>query len=124
MHERAKPCNIVTMMRECMQPVKARPMLTAQRKELILERLARDGQLIAKAFSEELAISEDTVRRDLRELALDGKLQRVHGGALPASAAIGDMAVREKVAPDDKLALGRAGAAMVKPGQLVIFDGG
>ena len=99
-------------------------MLTSQRKQLILDRLARDGQLVAKAFSEELSISEDTVRRDLRELALDGKLQRVHGGALPASAAIGDMAVRAQVAPDDKLALGRAGAAMVKPGQVVILDGG
>ncbi len=99
-------------------------MLTTQRKQLILERLARDGQLVAKAFSEELDISEDTVRRDLRELALEGKLQRVHGGALPASAAIGDMAVRAQVATDDKIVLGRAGAAMVKPGQLVILDGG
>ena len=99
-------------------------MLTAPRKQLILERLARDGQLVAKAFSEELDISEDTVRRDLRELALEGKLQRVHGGALPASAAIGDMAVRAQVATDDKIVLGRAGAAMVKPGQLVILDGG
>ena len=99
-------------------------MLTVQRKQLILARLARDGQLVAKPFSEELGISEDTVRRDLRELALEGRLQRVHGGALPASAAVGDMAVRQQVAPDDKQALGRAGAAMVKDGQLVILDGG
>ena len=68
------------------------PMLTVQRKQLILARLARDGQLVAKAFSEELGISEDTVRRDLRELALEGRLQRVPGGALPASAAVGDKA--------------------------------
>jgi DeoR/GlpR family transcriptional regulator of sugar metabolism len=99
-------------------------MLTVQRKQLILARLARDGQLVAKALSEELGISEDTVRRDLRELALEGRLQRVHGGALPASAAVGDMAVRAQVAPDDKQALGRAGAAMVKDGQLVFLDGG
>jgi DeoR/GlpR family transcriptional regulator of sugar metabolism len=99
-------------------------MLTVQRKQLVLARLARDGQLVAKAFSEELGISEDTVRRDLRELAAEGRLQRVHGGALPASAAVGNMAVRERVAPDDKAALGRAGAAMVKDGQLVILDGG
>lgn len=99
-------------------------MLTVQRKQLILARLASDGQLVASAFSEELGISEDTVRRDLRELALEGRLQRVHGGALPFSAAVGDMTVREMVAPDDKQALGRAGAAMVKDGQLVILDGG
>lgn len=99
-------------------------MLTVQRKQLILARLARDGQVIAKLLSEELAISEDTIRRDLRELAGEGKLQRVHGGALPASAATGDLLVRQDVAATDKAALGRAGAAMVQPGQLVILDGG
>ena len=99
-------------------------MLTVQRKQLLLSRLSRDGQLVAKTLSEELGISEDTVRRDLRELAHEGKLQRVHGGALPASAATGDLVVRQQVASADKLALGRAGAAMVKPGQLVILDGG
>lgn len=99
-------------------------MLTTQRKQWLLARLARDGQLVAKALSAELAVSEDTIRRDLRELAAEGRLQRVHGGALPASAAVGDLAVRQQIAPEDKAALGRAGAAMVKPGQLVILDGG
>lgn len=99
-------------------------MLTTQRKQLILQRLQQEGQIVAKAFSEELGISEDTVRRDLRELAAEGQLQRVHGGALPASAAIGDMQVRAALAPDEKRALGRAGAALVQPGQVVILDGG
>jgi len=99
-------------------------MLTTKRKQLILSRLKRDGQFVAKAFSEELDISEDTVRRDLRELATEGLLQRVHGGALPASAAVGDMGARAQLAPDEKRRLGRAGAALVQPGQLVILDGG
>jgi DeoR/GlpR family transcriptional regulator of sugar metabolism len=99
-------------------------MLTVQRHQLILSRLARDGQLLAKPFAEELETSEDTIRRDLRALAQAGKLQRVHGGALPASEANATLAVRQAVAPDDKAALGRAGARMVKPGQLVILDGG
>lgn len=99
-------------------------MLTTQRKQLILERLRQDGQIVAKALSEELGISEDTVRRDLRELAAEGQLQRVHGGALPASKAVGNLQVREHLATDDKRALGRAGAALVQPGQVVILDGG
>lgn len=99
-------------------------MLTTQRKQLILQLLQQEGQIVAKAFSEELGISEDTVRRDLRELAAEGQLQRVHGGALPASAAIGDMQVRAALAPDEKRALGRAGAALVQSGQVVILDGG
>jgi DeoR/GlpR family transcriptional regulator of sugar metabolism len=71
-----------------------------------------------------LAISEDTIRRDLRELAQAGKLQRVHGGALPASPAMGDLKLREQVSPKDKVELGRAGAAMIRSKQVVILDGG
>jgi DeoR/GlpR family transcriptional regulator of sugar metabolism len=99
-------------------------MLTTQRKKLILTRLANDGQIIAKDLAGELGISEDTIRRDLREMARAGKLQRVHGGALPVSAAMGDLQVRESVSPQEKIALGRYGAAMIQQGQLVILDGG
>ena len=69
-------------------------MLTSQRKQHILEVLRRDGQVIAKRLSQELSLSEDTIRRDLRELAQEGLLQRVHGGALPASPAVVDFARR------------------------------
>ncbi|HEX3603919.1 MAG TPA: DeoR/GlpR family DNA-binding transcription regulator [Steroidobacteraceae bacterium] len=99
-------------------------MLTTQRKKLLLSRLARDGQLIAKDLAREFDTSEDTIRRDLRELAQAGKLQRVHGGALPASAAVVDLHARESVSPQEKIALGRCGAAMIERGQVVILDGG
>ncbi|HEX7689375.1 MAG TPA: DeoR/GlpR family DNA-binding transcription regulator [Burkholderiaceae bacterium] len=99
-------------------------MLTTQRKKLLLDRLAAEGQLVAKALARELGTSEDTIRRDLRELAAEGRLQRVHGGALPASAALGDLEAREQVAIEDKIALGRFGAGLVHPGQVVILDGG
>jgi DeoR/GlpR family transcriptional regulator of sugar metabolism len=99
-------------------------MLTVQRKKLILSRLAAEGQIVAKDLARELGTSEDTIRRDLRELAQAGKLQRVHGGALPASAAVGDLKVREQVSPRDKIDLGRAGASMIRSNQVVILDGG
>jgi DeoR/GlpR family transcriptional regulator of sugar metabolism len=99
-------------------------MLTSQRKRLILARLAKEGQIIAKDLASELGTSEDTIRRDLRELAQSGKLQRVHGGALPASPAVGNLQAREEVSPQEKIALGRVGASMIQSGQLVILDGG
>ena len=67
-------------------------MLTSQRKNLILDALQRDGQVLAKPLSEAFGVSEDTVRRDLRERAAEGKLQRVHGGALPSSPAVANLA--------------------------------
>jgi DeoR/GlpR family transcriptional regulator of sugar metabolism len=99
-------------------------MLTSQRKEYILKVLRDQGQVVAKSISRELNLSEDTIRRDLRELAAEGRLQRVHGGALPSSPAVVDFAGRQQLAPDGKRAVGRAAANMVRPGQVVILDGG
>jgi len=99
-------------------------MLGPQRKEYLLRILVETGHVIAKAVSRELGLSEDTIRRDLRELASEGRLQRVHGGALPASPAVVNFAGRQQLAGDAKVAIGRAAAAMVRPGQIVILDGG
>jgi len=99
-------------------------MLAPQRKQYLLKVLAETGQLIAKTVSEQLGLSEDTIRRDLRELASEGRLQRVHGGALPASPAVADFAGRRQLASEAKIAIGRAAAKMVRPGQIVILDGG
>ena len=99
-------------------------MLTRQRKDHLLTVLARDGRIVAKDQSDLLGLSEDTIRRDLRELAADGLLQRVHGGALPVSAALADFAGRQTVATDEKAAIGRAAAKLVLPGQVVLIDGG
>lgn len=99
-------------------------MLTSQRKQLILNRLIQDGQIVAKTLSAELELSEDTIRRDLRELAAEGLLQRVHGGALPASPAVTDFAGRQAIAPVGKVAIGKAAARLVQKGQVVLLDGG
>jgi DeoR/GlpR family transcriptional regulator of sugar metabolism len=99
-------------------------MLTGQRRRLILEKLASEGQIVAKTLSQTLGLSEDTIRRDLRELAQEGLLQRVHGGALPASPAVVNFAGRQNLATDEKITLGRAAVRMIQPGQVVILDGG
>lgn len=99
-------------------------MLTSHRKQQLLTRLKQDGKLVAKELSEEFGVSEDTIRRDLRELAQEGLLLRVHGGALPSSPAMGDFAAREEIRHEGKVAIGRAAAAMVHEGQVVILDGG
>ncbi|WP_455774585.1 DeoR family transcriptional regulator, partial [Burkholderia stabilis] len=46
-------------------------MLTTQRKKAILDALARDGQVLAVELSAQFDVSEDTIRRDLRELAAE-----------------------------------------------------
>ncbi|MBP2235208.1 DeoR/GlpR family transcriptional regulator of sugar metabolism [Sinorhizobium kostiense] len=99
-------------------------MLTAQRRAMISARLARHGQIVAKALADELGLSEDTIRRDLREMAAEGLLRRVHGGALPLTPPLPDFAARQAIASDVKRMLGRRAAGLVQSGQTIFLDGG
>jgi DeoR/GlpR family transcriptional regulator of sugar metabolism len=99
-------------------------MFAAQRRDLLLSRLRVDGRIVAKDLAVELGISEDSIRRDLRELAAAGLCQRVYGGALPVSPAIADYATRQRVALDSKQRVAVAAAGLVAPGSTVILDGG
>jgi len=99
-------------------------MLTEQRHLAILEELRLHGRVLARELAQRLQVSEDTVRRDLRELSTRGVLQRVHGGALPVSPALANLARRSEIAVDEKQALGRHAAGLIADGQLVFVDGG
>jgi DeoR/GlpR family transcriptional regulator of sugar metabolism len=99
-------------------------MLTEQRHLAILEELRSQGRVLARELAERLQVSEDTIRRDLRELSSRGVLQRVHGGALPVSPALANLARRGAIAMDEKQALGRHAASLIADGQLVFVDGG
>lgn len=99
-------------------------MLTAERRRAILGRLERDGKVVASELVLALGVSEDTVRRDLRELADQGRLQRVHGGALPAPAELGSFERRLEVAPAEKAALAVAALPLLDGARVIVLDGG
>jgi DeoR/GlpR family transcriptional regulator of sugar metabolism len=99
-------------------------MLTAERRDLLLDRLRADGRIVAKDLAVQLGLSEDTLRRDLRELAAAGLCQRVYGGALPASPALVDYGRRRDVEPDSKQRVAAHAVGLIEPGATVILDGG
>src|SRR5439155_9524386 len=99
-------------------------MLTAERRRSIVQTLQRDGKVYASELSKALRVSEDTIRRDLRELAAAGVLQRVHGGALPRSPATASFTARQQQAPGAKAAIARAAAQFIRQAQVIILDGG
>src|SRR5918998_2792808 len=99
-------------------------VLTAQRRDLLLDRLRRDGRVVARDVAAELGVSDDMVRRDLRELAAAGLVQRVYGGALPVSPAVADYATRREVETESKRRVAAVAATLVVPGSTVILDGG
>jgi DeoR/GlpR family transcriptional regulator of sugar metabolism len=99
-------------------------MLVGERRDLLLARLATEGKVLAKDVAAELGVSEDSIRRDLRDLAAAGLCQRVYGGALPVSPAVADYAGRTAISVDGKDRVARVAAGLVRPGSTVILDGG
>jgi DeoR/GlpR family transcriptional regulator of sugar metabolism len=99
-------------------------MLAAERKQLILSNLAKNGKVLAGELSTYFSVSEDTIRRDLRELASEGLLLRVHGGALPKTPTPPRYNDRRTESLPAKAAIGAAAASLVRDGQVIIIDGG
>lgn len=99
-------------------------MLAAQRKDHLLALLDRDGRVVAKAVADDLAVSEDAIRRDLRELAEDGKLLRVYGGALPLPTPEPPVRERAELATESKQRVARAAVATIRPGSTIVLDAG
>ncbi|WP_072761624.1 DeoR/GlpR family DNA-binding transcription regulator [Rhodanobacter sp. OK091] len=99
-------------------------MLPQERQQWILDRLRQSGRVVAVELATEFAVSEDSVRRDLRELAAQGLCKRVYGGALPLSAVVAPLKQRRQEHAGRKLALGRKAATLVRQGQVVLIDAG
>ncbi len=95
-----------------------------ERHQAILARLAAGGRVVAAELARELGATEDTIRRDLREMAKAGLCQRIYGGALAVSPASGSFGERREHKSVSKVALGREAAKLVKPGQLLFLDAG
>lgn len=99
-------------------------VLPQERRQRILERLAQDGKVVAAELGAAFGVSEDTIRRDLRELAQAGLLQRVHGGALPRSPSTAAFAVRRQQVLPTRTAVAERAASLLRHGQVVFIDGG
>jgi DeoR/GlpR family transcriptional regulator of sugar metabolism len=99
-------------------------MLTAERKQAILASVERDGRVVSSELVASLGVSEDTIRRDLRDLAEQGLLYRVHGGALASAPPSRSFTHRLEVSPDEKAALAQAALSLVVGARVVVFDGG
>ncbi|MGV3550315.1 DeoR/GlpR family DNA-binding transcription regulator [Rhizobium sp.] len=102
----------------------AADLLLHERQSLILSRLKSEGRVIAAAIAQELAISEDTIRRDLREMAAAGLCKRVYGGALPADSDVTSLTERLAVKPERKDVLARATVPLFEPGMTIFIDAG
>eukprot|EP01037_Dinobryon_pediforme_P040624 gene40624-49865_t len=107
-----------------MPPAAQVPASPEERRRYLLDRLDRDGRIVAAEVIRDIGVSEDTIRRDLTELAALGVVQRVHGGALPPAAARVGFTARVDTANDAKTRIGVRAAELISPGSVVLIDSG
>jgi DeoR/GlpR family transcriptional regulator of sugar metabolism len=60
-------------------------MLKKERQAYILHQVNLHNKVLSSSLCTEINVSEDTIRRDLQELSEEGKVIKVHGGALSHS---------------------------------------
>lgn len=100
-------------------------MWQEERHQRIKAMVATFQRVTNERLAEALGVSRETVRRDLVMLEAEGALKRVHGGAISADdGAEAPFAERAAVRLQEKRAIARLAARMVRPGQTIFLDAG
>ena len=101
-------------------------MLPAERKRTIVEQVSEEGGRSVSELAETLDYSKATIRRDLRDLEDEGRIERSHGGAVPVTTVGHERPYgqREVQRLDAKRAIAARAVEELAPGQVVFFDAG
>lgn len=97
----------------------------SQRQREIMSRLRSGRTLSVTALAADLAVSDETIRRELRALEDHGAIIREHGGARMTSPVHeGPLHQRMEENSDAKLRIARAAAEFVSDGAIIFIDSG
>ena len=99
-------------------------MLKKERHAFIMHQVNLHNKVLSASLSDEMHVSEDTVRRDLQELADEGRILKVHGGALSHSFNYTGSAVTKIYAHESKKAIAQKAVALIKDGMFILTSGG
>lgn len=101
-------------------------MLKINRHKLILDYLSRNESASVAELCEAIGASEATIRRDLSEIEEQGRLIKVHGGALIPDFTQDDQdpKLREISHPKEKRQIAEKAARLIQPKDLVYLDAG
>ena len=99
-------------------------MLKRERQAYILHQVNLHNKVLSSSLSEEINVSEDTIRRDLQELADEGKIIKVHGGALSQSFNYINYPSSKVYSHDHKRNIARKVVNYIKDGMFILTTGG
>ncbi len=101
------------------------PMLNTRDRRDAIERLIATDQRVSVAdLTSRFGVTDVSIRRDLAALEEEGRLHRIHGGAVAPSSNHGAYARKLQEHREAKLRIGNAAAALVDRGDVVFFDSG
>jgi DeoR/GlpR family transcriptional regulator of sugar metabolism len=99
-------------------------MLKKERQAYILHQVNLHNKVLSVNLSQDIDVSDDTIRRDLQELADEGKIIKVHGGALSNSFHKGDPSTEQVYSYVKKRVIAQKAATLIKEGMFVLTGGG
>jgi len=98
-------------------------MLKKERHAFIIKQINLHNKVLSSDLSAQLLVSEDTIRRDLNNLAEIGKIEKVHGGALSKSFHF-PYQLNEVYAQESKKEIARKAVNLLTEGMVVLTGGG
>lgn len=98
-------------------------MLKKERQAYIIQQINIHNKVLSADLCIQLDVSEDTIRRDLQELAEEGKLIKVHGGALAKSFHF-TIETNQVYNLSAKQVIAQKAIQLIKDGMLIAISGG
>lgn len=99
-------------------------MLKRERQAYILHQVNLHNKVLCTDLSQNIQVSDDTIRRDLQELADAGKIIKVHGGALSPSFHFGNQQSNEVYSYTQKRIIAQKAISLIQNDMFVLTGGG
>ncbi|WP_298413164.1 DeoR/GlpR family DNA-binding transcription regulator, partial [Hydrotalea sp.] len=98
-------------------------MLKKERQAYILQQINIHNKVLSSDLSVQMNVSEDTIRRDLQELDEQGKITKVHGGALSKAF---HFTLQSNVVyqQTEKRMIAQKAIALLRDGMFILLSGG
>src|SRR6185369_11421438 len=99
-------------------------MLKEERLNFILNEVKVRNRVLLYDIAAKLNVSEDTIRRDLKHLDEQGKIKKVHGGAVSNSFHVYSYREDDIYAHEAKSLIARKAISLLKEEQVILMSGG
>ncbi|TXD47888.1 DeoR/GlpR family DNA-binding transcription regulator [Polaribacter sp. IC073] len=99
-------------------------MKKKDRQQKVVDEVSINRQVSSSFLSEKLNVSEDTIRRDIKELDKRGLLTKVHGGAISTMQKLYHYNEDIIYKREEKVLIAKKAITLVEDGMVIIMSGG